>query len=206
MARGIPKNKGSGPADGRQDGPNRANSETATAERPREAEQPRELSPEARAKLAEIRSRIEISVGQVALMMMQLPRYRHQTLGDLNHLVIEPLLRDRVAIAYAKGEGAEGASIGAPVGVAIWASVSEAVDARIREQVKEGAFPVRLGPDDWASGEKLWLLDIVSLTRHAASAVMLNFAKIAEGRSVQIHPAVAHSVEPKVLQSLRKNG
>ena len=34
------------------------------------------------------------------MAMMGLPRYRHQTLSDLQHLVLDPLVRDRVAIAY----------------------------------------------------------------------------------------------------------
>jgi len=35
--------------------------------------------------------------------MMMLPRYRHQTLGDLQHFLLEPLIRDRIAIAYPAG-------------------------------------------------------------------------------------------------------
>ena len=102
-----------------------------------------QLTPEARAKLAEIRARLEVRVGQLVLMLMNVPRYRHQTIADLNCLVIEPLLRDRIAVVYARPEGAkdEAPAEGAPpIGVAIWAGVSDEVDAKIKEQVTAGAF------------------------------------------------------------------
>lgn len=86
--------------------------------------------------------------------------------------IIEPLLRDRVAIAFAKNESDQRDANPAPVGVAIWASVSEEVDAKINEQVKAGVFPTRLAQDEWTSGETLWLLDILAPNRKAASAVI----------------------------------
>jgi hemolysin-activating ACP:hemolysin acyltransferase len=157
-----------------------------------------------RAKLAQIRSRIESGVGQVVLLMMQLPRYRHQTIGDLNHLVVEPLLWDRVAVAYAKADDEQAGAVRAPVGAAIWASVSDEVHAKIQEQVKAGTFPVRVGPDEWASGGKLWLLDIVAISKNAASSVLLNFKKIAGDREVQLHPIVAATVDTDLLKRLKK--
>jgi hemolysin-activating ACP:hemolysin acyltransferase len=174
--------------------------ETAAAAAPPKSE----LSPEARAKLAEIRGRIEVSVGQVTLLMMQVPRYRHQTLADLNHLVVEPLLHDRVAIAYARSdEGTNDA--GQPVvGIAIWASVSSDVDAKISEQVKAGVFPVRLGAEEWASGETLWLLDIIAPNKRAASAVLANFRNVAGAREIKLHPLVGRSVDPELLNQLRR--
>jgi hemolysin-activating ACP:hemolysin acyltransferase len=56
-------------------------------------------------KIAELRTRIQLSVGQVVLAIMNLPRYRHQTLADLMHVVLDPLMRDRVAIAYTRTDG-----------------------------------------------------------------------------------------------------
>ena len=35
----------------------------------------------------------------------------------------------------------------------LWESVSEGVDAKIREQIKAGVFAARLAADDWASSE-----------------------------------------------------
>ena len=53
---------------------------------------------------------------------MDLPRYRHQTPADLMHVILDPLMRDRVAIAYAQskdalvGSEASSASRGHPIG------------------------------------------------------------------------------------------
>lgn len=146
------------------------------------------------------------SVGQAVLAMMNLPRYKGQSLADLNHLVIEPLLRDRLAIASAKKkEGDEAGKLdgSTTAGIAIWASVSDKVDAKIREQIRGGAFPTRLGADDWASGEKVWLLDLIAPNRQLATAVLANFKQIADDKPIAIHPIVARSVDPQVLERMR---
>lgn len=186
------------------------NSGDTAAEAGSKAETP-DLSPEMRAKLGELRERIQLSVGQAVLAMMNLPRYKGQSLGDLGHLVIEPLLRDKLAIASARkkdgekeGDGDRGDS--ATAGIAIWASVSDEVDAKIREQIKGGAFPTRLGADDWASGEKIWLLDLIAPNRQLATAVLASFKQIAGDKPIAIHPIVARSVDPEVLEKMRVKG
>ena len=67
---------------------------------------PTEINPELAAKIAAVRTHIRESFGKVVMAMMMLPRYRSQTLADLQHLVLEPLMRDRVAIAYPGGDKA----------------------------------------------------------------------------------------------------
>ena len=49
--------------------------------------------------------------------MLNLPRYRNQSLADVLHLIVEPPTRDRIAIARMDGEG----QIEATAGTAIWA-------------------------------------------------------------------------------------
>ena len=51
-------------------------------------------------KVAAVRAHVRENFGKIAMGMMALPRYRHQTIADLQHIVLEPLIRDRVAIAY----------------------------------------------------------------------------------------------------------
>lgn len=162
-----------------------------------------ELKPGTLEKLSEIRSRIEKSVGQIVLQMMQQARYRHQTLADLTHLVIEPLLHDRIAIALGKERAAGGSAGPAPIGIAIWASVSESVHSAIQEQVKAGAFPIRITAEDWVSGDNLWLLDIIAISQKAASAVFVNFKDIAGDRRVNLHPLVAQSVDQELLRKIQ---
>jgi cytolysin-activating lysine-acyltransferase len=164
------------------------------------------ITPKMSAKLSELRTRIQSSVGQVVLAMVNLPRYRNQTLADLTHLVLEPLLRDRLAIATArsKDEGNAEGNIGENLaGIAIWATVNEAGDAKIREQIKGGAFPVRLSSEDWVSGDILWLLDVIAPNRKLATAVLANFSQVARDKPVNIHPIVARSVEPELLEKMK---
>ncbi len=183
----------------------RGQDKAAVSSPPQSTKAPPKLTPEARAKLYAIRGRIEVAVGQMVLLMMQSPRYRHQSLADLNNLVVEPLLRDRLSIAHAK-RSAEDSEQPVAIGAALWATVDDAVDRKIEEQVKAGVFPVRLAPEELTSGDKLWLLDIVAVDRKAATAVLLNFRKIAGERPVRIHPLVARSVDPEVLKKLRRDG
>ncbi len=83
-------------------------------------------------------------------------------ISDLSHLVIDPLINDRIAIATPKAIQRYRAA----GDFAIWATVSSEVDARIAEQTKAGVFsPIWLKPEDWKSGKIVWLLDDRSDTR-----------------------------------------
>jgi cytolysin-activating lysine-acyltransferase len=163
---------------------------------------PAQISPEMRGRIAELRNRVQLNTGQVVLAMMNLPRYRSQTLGDLTHLVLDPMMRDRLAIAHRAVEGKPEGEVDV-AGIAIWASVSDAVDAKITEQVKAGVFPVRLANEDWTSGDKVWLLDVIAGDRKAATAVLANFRQLSGERAVKIHPIVARMIDPDVLEKLK---
>jgi cytolysin-activating lysine-acyltransferase len=158
--------------------------------------------------LEEVNSMLALSV---------VPRYRHQSLADLQNLVLEPLMRDRIAIASAvekerkDGEGASPQAMeqapGALAGIAFWATVSDEVDAKIREQIKGGAFPIRLKPDEWTSGGHTWLLDVIAPSTRMASAVLANFKQVVQGKDekageVRIHPIVARQVDPELLKKM----
>jgi hemolysin-activating ACP:hemolysin acyltransferase len=155
------------------------------------------------AKLGEIRSKLSTAFSQVTLAMMTTPRYRHMAIADLEWLVLEPLLRDRIAIAHSRKEADDQSGI---VGFAIWAKVSDEVSGKIEEQAKAGTFPVRLRGGEWASGETIWLLDVVAANRQLATAVLVNFGQLAKGAPVRIHPAIRRWVEPEVLARLAKSG
>ena len=155
-----------------------------------------------RARIAELRNRVQLNMGQVVLAMMNLPRYRNQTLGDLTHLVLDPMMRDRVAVAHRTVEGKPQGDEDV-AGIAIWATVSDAVDAKIAEQIKAGAFPVRLGPDDWTSGDHVWLFDVIAADRKQATSVLTNFRLLAGERPVRIAPLVGRLIDPDVLEKLK---
>ena len=117
-------------------------------------------------------------------------------MADLQPLVLEPLIRDRIAIAHPKGT--DRTALTGIAGFAIWASVSQEVDAKIREQIKTGTFPIRLKPEDWQSGEINWLLDVIAPDRKATGQVIANFRQVVKEGDLRIHPQVAGLVDAEM--------
>ena len=158
-----------------------------------------QLDPEVAAKIAGLRSHVRESFGKVVMAMMMLPRYRQQTLADLQHLVLEPLIRDRIAIAQRTGEGAQAQDI---AGVAIWASLSDEAEGRLREQIKGGAWPLRLKAEDWNSGSNNWLLDVIAPDQRATASVIANFRQVVKEGSLRLHPLITRLVDAETLEKM----
>lgn len=150
--------------------------------------------------IAKVRAHVRESFGKITMAMMLLPRYRNQTLADLQHLVLDPLIRDRVAMAYPGNQ--EDNSLADVAGMAIWASVSEDADARIRDQIRAGTFPVRLKSEDWISGEINWLLDVIAPDARTTTAVLSNFGKVVKGGNLHLHPLITKLVDEETLKKL----
>jgi hemolysin-activating ACP:hemolysin acyltransferase len=167
---------------------------------PVEAAPPEQVDPETVKKLAAVRSHVRESFGNVVMTMMLLPRYRHQSLGDLQHLVLEPLIRDRIAIAYPRDT--QDNKLADMAGLAIWASVSDAVDAKIREQINAGVFPIRLQSEDWTSGDNNWLLDVIAPDAKTTAAVIANFRQLVKEGGLKLHPLVTRLVDPETLKRM----
>jgi hemolysin-activating ACP:hemolysin acyltransferase len=173
------------------------------AEQAGAAEQP-QLDEKTRAALADMRGRIQLKAGQVMLAMMNLARYRDETLGDMRHLVFEPLMRDRIAVAAPQSaKPGQGNSIS---GFAIWATVSSEVSSKIRAQVAAGVFPIRLKGDEWACGESVWLLDVIAPSRELAAAVFVQFVRSINNNRLHIDPVVHQSIDKDVLSRMPING
>ncbi|WP_284166133.1 toxin-activating lysine-acyltransferase [Frigidibacter sp. SD6-1] len=161
------------------------------------------LSPEVLAKIQELRTQVRESFGQVVMAVMNLPRYRHQSLGDLAQMVLEPLIRDRIAIARPAKE--EPGTLSDIAGFAIWASVSEEADAKIRDQIKSATFPIRLKPEDWQSGSINWLLDVIAPDRKTAGRVIANFRQVVKEGELRMHPHVVGLIEKEMLEKITAN-
>lgn len=158
-----------------------------------------QADPELMGKITAVRAQVREAFGKVAMAFMALPRYRHQTIADLQHLVLEPLIRDRIAIAYPKEATGPMVDI---AGMAIWASVSDEVDAKIREQIKAGVFPVRLKPDDWTSGDNNWLLDVVAPDQKATVSVIANLKQVVKEGDLRMHPIIGRMVDKETLEKM----
>jgi cytolysin-activating lysine-acyltransferase len=159
-----------------------------------------QIDPEVLKKIAAVRSHVRESFGKTVMAMMMLPRYRNQSIGDLQNLVLEPLIRDRIALAYPGNKDEK--DFDDISGVAIWASVSEEVDARIRDQIRAGTFPVRMKAEDWNSGTINWLLDVIAPDEKKTASVIANFKQVVKEGSLRLHPIITRLVDEETLKKM----
>lgn len=158
------------------------------------------MDPELARKIAGLRAALRENFGKAVMALMMVPRYRSQMLGDLQHIVLDPMLQDRLAIAY---PGTADEAVGQDMaGFAIWASVSEEADARIREQIKQGVFPIRLKTSDWNSGKINWLLDVIAPDSTTIATVIANFRQVAKEGELRLHPLITRLIDPEVLEKM----
>lgn len=86
-------------------------------------------------------------LGEVIWLFSQSPKHKNFFLSDLEWLVMTPIMLKQLRVFYAPDR---------PIGVALWAYVNEEIEKRLM------AGNARLGPADWKSGDRLWLVDIVA--------------------------------------------
>jgi len=101
--------------------------------------------------------RFAIQFARITSVLMRSPHYKHYTLADLEWLVVPPTLFGQCVIMDANSNGRS-----TPVAAALWAFVSEDVDKKISESQ---TVPIKLRPDEWRSGDILWLVDAVGDNR-----------------------------------------
>jgi len=86
-------------------------------------------------------------LGEVVWLMSQSPAHKQYFISDLEWFVMTPVLLQQFRLYYAKDR---------PLGCLFWARVSDEVEAML----KAGATKVR--PQDWKSGPKLWVIEVVA--------------------------------------------
>lgn len=119
--------------------------------------------------------------GDIVSILMRSPRHKQMPLETLRVFVVPAIANQQFLLAKVKPQNNPNAD-SAPAGVALWARVSEAVDRRLRAGDKE---TVRLKPDEWASGNILWLVDLVA--------------------PAQLVPAMLKDLDEKVARGLPMN-
>ena len=122
--------------------------------------------------------RNSLAFTQIIGVLMRSDHYKHYTLADLEWLIVPPMLAGQYRIGEAKPK----TGIGVPVAVALWASVSADVDKRLTEI---GNAPMRLRPDEWASGDILWLAHAAGEPRFVRDVVKQLNETTFKGREVK---------------------
>jgi cytolysin-activating lysine-acyltransferase len=76
-----------------------------------------------------------------------------------------------------------------PVGFAVWAFVSDEVEARLKTSVN------RLKPNEWTSGDHCWLIDLVAPMGGAGAFVNMLQESVLKGQTVSVSAAVQFAVK-----------
>ncbi len=86
------------------------------------------------------------------------------------------------------------------LGIVVCASVSEAVDAKIRAQISAKSFPIKLAREDWRSDNTNWLLDIIAPNEAEALQMTSRAGNIIKTPQLHVHPAVINYVKQKIIR------
>lgn len=95
---------------------------------------------------------IAATFGEIVTLLMRTPSEDQHTLKDLEWMVIPAITRGQFALAEVQSKETGGIM---PVGVVLWAFVSEEVDKRLSDP---SLAAVRLATAEWKSGEIPWII------------------------------------------------
>jgi cytolysin-activating lysine-acyltransferase len=115
-------------------------------------------------------------LGEIVWLMSQSPAHKQFLIGDLEWLVMPPVLLRQFRMFYHEGK---------PAAVVLYAFVSEDVERRI-----EAGAPSML-PDEWKSGERAWIVQVVAPFGNAEAFSEEACKTVLKGRPVkmQVHGA-----------------
>ena len=99
----------------------------------------------------ELKTTISHALGEIVWLLSQSPIYKRMAIGDLEWMVMPPMMHNQFRI-FKNGKQ--------PVGLALWAYLSEAAEERMLAQNKKGT-QFQLKPEEWKSGDRLWLVELV---------------------------------------------
>jgi cytolysin-activating lysine-acyltransferase len=150
-------------------------------------------------ELNQTRALLHRTYGQVILALASIPHYKNVPVSALEALILAPLMQDRLIIAKSPENSNPGEDDGL-MGIVIWATVSEAVDAKIREQIKVKRFPVMLERDDWQSGPIHWLLDVIAPNEAATQKVIAGLGNLIKAPQLHVHPAVQRQLQAQTVR------
>lgn len=148
-------------------------------------------------RLAQHRDVVRAGLADILPMLMLVSRYKHLSLSDMEWAVVSPLLQNRIAMARSVPDGPGTPTLKA---FALWATVDAQTEDKIKDQIGAQVFPIRLRADEWRSGDRVWLLDVISESRDLATQLFIEFGKSPDvGGSFQTHPIISSLVDKDVL-------
>lgn len=127
--------------------------------------------------------------GNIVTILMQSAAHQHITLKSLHERVVPPFLYNQYRLAEAHKEGS-GETI--PVGVIIWAAVSDEVHAHLQD---ESNTDYSLKNEEWKSGDNYWIIDAVGAQRFLTPLLTGLREKEFAGKTVHYRANVKDGIE-----------
>jgi cytolysin-activating lysine-acyltransferase len=126
------------------------------------------------------------SFAQVVAVLMRDARFRNFRIADLEWLVLPPVMAGQFALGHAgrppePGKAQQGVAV--PVALALWARVSPEVDKALSENLDK---QVRLRPDQWTSGDIVWLMALAGDPRAVPPFLKQLTEREFKGRQVKV--------------------
>ncbi|NOT72212.1 MAG: toxin-activating lysine-acyltransferase [Hyphomicrobium sp.] len=123
---------------------------------------------------------ISATIGDCAVVFSRSTAHKHYSLADIEWMILPAVVTGQVYVAEAqhKESGAR-----APVAVVLWASVSVETDQRLMANIGQ---KIRLRPDEWKSGDVLWIIDVAGDPTALAGALRQLAVTVFKDRSVKI--------------------
>ena len=101
---------------------------------------------------AQLAKQLSSAFGDIVTLLMRSQSERTRTLADLEWMVVPAMQTGQFAVAEAQ---AHETGVVAPMGVVLWAMVSESVDQRLSSQLDQA---MKLDPAEWKSGDIPWIV------------------------------------------------
>lgn len=134
----------------------------------------------------ELRRRLETgkrlagAFGEIVSIMMRTEGHRLCHLAELEWMVLPALATGQFSIAEAQSRTN---GISAPIAAVLWASVSPEVDQRLSSNLLR---PMPLKPEDWRSGDILWIVEAVGEPRALETMLKAIGEREWKGRPVKV--------------------
>jgi cytolysin-activating lysine-acyltransferase len=123
-------------------------------------------------------------LGEIVWLMSQSPLHKQFFISDLEWFVMTPMLLQQFRLFYDKAK---------PIGVVFWGTVSEEVEARL------AAGTSRMRPQDWKSGDRLWVVEAIAPFGGAEEMVKDLKAKVFPAREMKALAVGAKGREVRTL-------
>lgn len=138
---------------------------------------------------------IAANFGNIVTVLMQSAGHKNRKLSELREMVVPALINNqfRIAEAHKKGSGHT-----LPMGVILWARVSDDVDKRLSDVSKTD---VALAATEWVSGDNFWIIDVVGEQKFVASMLQDLNQKDFKDKTVKYRRKTEAGIEVATLTS-----